>query len=80
MQFCFVHRLPGYRYEVECDEHSMSAAAQRSLDITGRVRGNVRFHTPQIKELLVQLDQLEQKERGMEASVRLGHKTLRTWM
>ena len=20
VQFCFVHRLPGYRYEVECDE------------------------------------------------------------
>ncbi|CAE7859015.1 MSH6 [Symbiodinium necroappetens] len=62
VQFCFVHRLPGYRYEVECDEHSMSAAAQRSLDITGRVKGKVRFHTPQIKELLVQLDQLEDEQ------------------
>ena len=59
VQFSFVHRLPGYRYEVECDEHALSAATLRGLDITTRVKGKVRFHTPQIKELLAQLEQLE---------------------
>ena len=59
VQFTFVHRLPGYRYEVECEEGSLSAAAQRNLDITGRIKGKVRFHTSQIKELIAQLEQLE---------------------
>ena len=62
VQFAFVHRLPGYRYEVECDENSMSAATVRNLDITARPKGKIRFHTPQIKELIAQLDQLENEQ------------------
>jgi len=59
VHFGFVHRLPGYRYEIECDEASLSAATLRSLDITSRLKGKVRFHTAQIKELIAQLEQLE---------------------
>ena len=53
-----MHRLPGYRYEVECDEQAIGANA-KNLDISYRSKGKVRFYTPKIKELLAQLEHLE---------------------
>ncbi|CAJ1445823.1 unnamed protein product [Effrenium voratum] len=58
VSFSFVHRLPGFRYEVECEENAMGAAV-KSLDVTYRSKGKVRFYTAKIKELLAQIEQLE---------------------
>eukprot|EP00441_Pelagodinium_beii_P045925 CAMPEP_0197623760 /NCGR_PEP_ID=MMETSP1338-20131121/3699_1 /TAXON_ID=43686 ORGANISM="Pelagodinium beii, Strain RCC1491" /NCGR_SAMPLE_ID=MMETSP1338 /ASSEMBLY_ACC=CAM_ASM_000754 /LENGTH=1113 /DNA_ID=CAMNT_0043193827 /DNA_START=23 /DNA_END=3364 /DNA_ORIENTATION=+ len=59
VQFAFVHRLPGFRYEVECDEQAIGTASLQKVDVTYRSKGKVRFHTKKIKELLAQLDKLE---------------------
>jgi len=57
----FVHRLPGFRFEIECDEDAAPEALLRSVDITSRPKGKVRFHTTRIKELVVELDALEDR-------------------
>lgn len=58
---CFQHRLPGYRYEVECCEQALGAHA-KSLDITQHSKGKIRFHTPRIKELITELEHLENEQ------------------
>lgn len=40
VSFSFVHRLPGFRYEVECEENAMGAAV-KSLDVTYRSKGKM---------------------------------------
>jgi len=59
VHFTYVHRLPGFRYEIECEEQVLPPQLQRSVDITSRMKSKVRFHTSKIKELIAQLDQLE---------------------
>lgn len=49
VSFCFMHRLPGFRYEVECDEQAIGAHA-KNLDISYRSKGKLRFYTPRIKD------------------------------
>ncbi|CAK9036862.1 unnamed protein product [Durusdinium trenchii] len=56
--FSFMHRLPGYRYEVECDEQAIGSNA-KNLDVTYRSKGKLRFYTPKIRELIAQLEHLE---------------------
>lgn len=58
VSFCFMHRMPGYRYEVECDEQAIGSHA-KNLDVSYRSKGKLRFYTPRIKELLAQLEHLE---------------------
>lgn len=53
-----MHRLPGYRYEVECDEQAIGSNA-KNLDVTYRSKGKLRFYTPKIRELIAQLEHLE---------------------
>lgn len=48
-KLCFMHRQPGYRYEVECDEEALGAQAKH-LDISYRSKGKLRFYTPKIKD------------------------------
>lgn len=57
-KLCFMHRQPGYRYEVECDEEALGAQAKH-LDISYRSKGKLRFYTPKIKELVASLEHLE---------------------
>eukprot|EP00933_Yihiella_yeosuensis_P023297 TRINITY_DN1814_c2_g5_i1.p1 TRINITY_DN1814_c2_g5~~TRINITY_DN1814_c2_g5_i1.p1 ORF type:complete len:1116 (+),score=272.77 TRINITY_DN1814_c2_g5_i1:55-3402(+) len=59
VQFTYMHRLPGFRYEVECEEQALPAAFLQKADVTYRSKGKVRFHTERIKELIAQLDNLE---------------------
>jgi hypothetical protein len=49
VSFCFMHRMPGYRYEVECDEQAIGSHA-KNLDVSYRSKGKLRFYTPRIKE------------------------------
>lgn len=58
-QFAFVHRLPGYRYEIECEEEAVTASFLRTVDVTQKNKGRVRFHTQMQKQLLEELDKLE---------------------
>ena len=44
-----MHRMPGYRYEVECDEQAIGSHA-KNLDVSYRSKGKLRFYTPRIKE------------------------------
>lgn len=61
--FAFVHRLPGFRFEIECEESSLPAGFQTQVDVTGRVgKSRLRFHTPRIKQLLQELDRLEDQQ------------------
>ena len=47
-----MHRQPGYRYEVECDEEALGAQAKH-LDISYRSKGKLRFYTPKIKDWML---------------------------
>nr|QDO16203.1 DNA mismatch repair protein MSH6 [Lingulodinium polyedra] len=55
----YVHRQPGFRYEVECDEKALPQSFMQTVDVTSKQRNNVRFQTPHIKQLIGQLDNLE---------------------
>jgi len=59
-QLCFVHRAPGFRYEIECDDGALPEAFMTQVDVTSKQRaGKVRFQTPRIKQLLAELENLE---------------------
>jgi len=63
VQFIFMDRLPGFRYEVECDEHLLPPAITKGgADITSNRKGKIRFQTQQIKELVAQLEHLEDEQ------------------
>lgn len=62
VSFTFAHRLPGWRYEVECDDKALPAAYFTSVDVTSRPRGKVRFHTDAIKKFVAELDALEDQQ------------------
>mmetsp|Transcript_33952 Transcript_33952/g.54046 ORF Transcript_33952/g.54046 Transcript_33952/m.54046 type:complete len:1088 (-) Transcript_33952:208-3471(-) len=59
--FTFMHRQPGFRYEVECDEGSLPQTYMSTVDITQAKAkgGKVRFQTPRIKQLIHDLEALE---------------------
>merc|ERR1719491_1808661 len=57
-----MHRLPGFRYEVECDEKALPQAFYNSVDVTSRKHGKIRFHTDVIKRLLAEMDSLEDQQ------------------
>lgn len=58
----FVHRLPGFRYEVECaDEHALPQSFMVGVDVTSRLKDRVRFQTTCIKKLVSELDLLENR-------------------
>lgn len=57
----YVHRLPGYRYEVECDESALPADMRRQVDVTSCLKGRVRFQTSRIQQLVADLDPLEDR-------------------
>jgi DNA mismatch repair protein MSH6 len=60
--FTYMHRLPGFRYEIECDEKSVPAAFLNTVDVTQRKHGKVRFYTPRTKQLLAQLEAQEDEQ------------------
>lgn len=57
--FAYVHRLPGYRFEMECDEQAVTPAFSRGVDVTLRGKGRLRFYTEKSKQLLGELETLE---------------------
>lgn len=58
-QFTFMHRQPGYRYEVECEDGAVPPAFLQGVEVTYRNKSKLRFWTPRIKELIAELDKLE---------------------
>lgn len=58
-QFAWYHRLPGFRYEIECEEKAVPASFLKEVDITYRNKGKVRFYTVRSKALLAELEQKE---------------------
>jgi len=57
----FVHRLPGYRYEVECAEQALPQSFIMGVDVTSKMTGKIRFQTAPIKKFVSELDLLENK-------------------
>lgn len=59
----FTHRLPGYRYEIEVDDGAVSEAflRQNRCDHTSSLKNKMRFQTEGIKQLVIRLDDLEDK-------------------
>eukprot|EP00928_Gymnodinium_smaydae_P054590 TRINITY_DN38335_c0_g1_i1.p1 TRINITY_DN38335_c0_g1~~TRINITY_DN38335_c0_g1_i1.p1 ORF type:complete len:1104 (-),score=166.63 TRINITY_DN38335_c0_g1_i1:293-3604(-) len=57
----YVHRLPGFRYEIEGEEKTIPAAFLQKVDLTSRLKNKVRFQTPRIKELVAKLESLEDR-------------------
>jgi DNA mismatch repair protein MSH6 len=63
VSFMFAHRLPGFRYEVECEEKALPAAFFNTVDVTSRIKGGkVRFHTNSIKKYIAELEALEDQQ------------------
>jgi len=58
-QCVFVHRLPGFRYEVETEEGMLPSQFLASVDVTYRNKNKLRFHTETIKGLIAELESLE---------------------
>lgn len=55
----FVHNA-AFHYEIECDENALPESyLTRSVDITSRSKNKLRFQTLAIKELVSQLDNLQ---------------------
>jgi len=61
VQLVFNHRLPGYRYEVECDDKALPQSFLKTVEETFRNKSKIRFYTQRIKELVATLDDLENK-------------------
>jgi len=59
VNFCFVHRLPGWKYEIECDVDVLPQTFLKTVEETFRNKAKVRFQTHRIKELVEQYDHLE---------------------
>jgi len=57
----FIHRQPGYRYEVECDVKAFSEPMRKVYEQTSESKTKARFQTQRIKELVLALDRLEDK-------------------
>jgi len=57
------HRLPGFRYEVICDEASLPKDFVKEVEVNARVGKPVklRFQTPKIKQLVAELENLEDR-------------------
>lgn len=61
VQFAFVHRLPGYRFEIECDLAALPQAYLKTVQETFRNKAKLRFQTPLIAKLVAEMDALEDK-------------------
>jgi len=61
VEFEFGHRLPGYRYEVVCEESALPKDFIKEVEVNGRSGKPVRlrFQTTSIKQLVVDLEHLE---------------------
>jgi DNA mismatch repair protein MSH6 len=60
--FTYAHRLPGFRYEVDCEEKAVPSAFLNKVDVTSRPKGRVRFQTDSIKKSVAELDALEDQQ------------------
>jgi len=57
----WIHRPPGERYEVECDNDALPKAFVASVDVTSKSKAKTRFKTERIKKLVAELDALEDR-------------------
>jgi DNA mismatch repair protein MSH6 len=61
VQLSYVHRLPGYRYEVECEAGALPAAFVNTVEMSSQTKGVIRFQTDAIKQLVAELDHTEDR-------------------
>jgi len=57
----FIHRPPAERYEVECDNDALPKPFMSTVDITSQSKAKTRFKTKRIKELVAEMDSLEDR-------------------
>lgn len=57
----WIHRPPGERYEVECEHNTLPKSFLASVDVTSQSKAKMRFKTQLIKELVAELDSLEDR-------------------
>mmetsp|Transcript_6228 Transcript_6228/g.11330 ORF Transcript_6228/g.11330 Transcript_6228/m.11330 type:complete len:1097 (-) Transcript_6228:71-3361(-) len=58
----YVHRPPGWRYEIECNEGVLPQAFTQQVDMTTATKGKVRFQTKFIQDAVEKLKHLEEKK------------------